>query len=254
MLRRPPADGMLNGLGAIEDGHRAQLPPSSRNAAAASSAAISRGRGAPGWRVARRPGRHRVPPAPQSRTRPHLDRPQFQYRLPRPGPARAPGRRRGHGRWDRRSRAHAPSPSGCPASAGSSPAGQACSLLSRPKRPTPNSPSRAVPQLRQWSREMVSSPSQTGQVEMTSRAMLSGVPSRGRPGGCRRPGRRGCRGSVTRHGPESHERGPRRPGWRSAVDSPTWQPLLGISSSKWLFRRSVHCSLVLLVCQPLFRN
>ena len=38
-----PADGVLNGLGADEGGHGAQLPPpSSRSAAAASSAAISR--------------------------------------------------------------------------------------------------------------------------------------------------------------------------------------------------------------------
>src|SRR6187397_1760478 len=43
-----------------------------------------------------------------------------------------------------------------------------CSRSRRPKRPTPNSPSRAVPQLRQCRRVTVSSPAQTGQVAMTS--------------------------------------------------------------------------------------
>src|SRR5574338_507902 len=51
----------------------------------------------------------------------------------------------------------------------------------RPKRPTPNSPSSAVPQLRQCRRVMVSSPAQTGQVAMTSWA-ISAPPGDGAVG------------------------------------------------------------------------
>src|SRR6478735_6482625 len=43
-----------------------------------------------------------------------------------------------------------------------------CSRFNRPNRPTLKSPSRVVPQLRQWSRVTASSLAQTGQVEMTS--------------------------------------------------------------------------------------
>src|SRR6478672_7774454 len=46
-----------------------------------------------------------------------------------------------------------------------------CSRLRRPKRPTLKSPSRVVPQLRQWRRVTASSLEQTGQVEMTSWGM-----------------------------------------------------------------------------------